>query len=234
LVLISRDQSLQQWDTSGTFLGDFGQVGATGTALDGAGSVYTVAPSFGNNRIEKYNSAQTVLGTFTSAANGEWIEDMAWGGGNSIWVSTCCSGSVMNIDATTGVVNSSFNALGGAIMGVAFDGTDLWTTDGFGSGSSIYQYSTSGVLLNTINTGFAGGGGIGYSALTNSLWVGYNGIVRQFDTSGNFLSSFNSNGGFHDGLEIGEISMNSVPEPATLALMALGLAGLGFRRKLQA
>ena len=181
---------VQQWDTSGTFLGNFGQGRATGTALDGAGSVYTVSPNFGNNRIEQYDSTQAVLNTFISAANGEWIEDMAWGGGNTIWVSTCCSGSVMNIDATTGAVNSAFNAAGGAIMGVAFDGTNLWTTDGLTSvGTNIYQYDTSGVLLNTINTGFINGGGIGYSALTNTLWVGYFGIVRQFDLTGNLFSA---------------------------------------------
>jgi hypothetical protein len=62
-------------------LGFFGQTGATGSALDGAGHVYTVAPSFGHNVIQKYDAAQNVVASFIAAINGQFIDDMTYGGG---------------------------------------------------------------------------------------------------------------------------------------------------------
>src|SRR5438093_13748166 len=73
-------------------LGFFGQTGATGSALDGAGPVYTVAPSFGNNVIQKYDAAQNVVESFIAACNGQWIEDMTYGERGTIWGSTLAGG----------------------------------------------------------------------------------------------------------------------------------------------
>jgi hypothetical protein len=46
---------VQTYTTGGAFIANFGQGGATGSALDGAGHVWTVAPSFGNNVIKQYD-----------------------------------------------------------------------------------------------------------------------------------------------------------------------------------
>jgi hypothetical protein len=50
------------------------------------------------------------------------------------------------------------------------------------------------------------------------------------DLSGNVLGSFVAGSAYHDGLEIGDIG-GKVPEPGTLALLGLGLAGLSALRR---
>src|SRR5436190_5977378 len=134
---------VQQWTTGGTFVGNFGQNAATGSALDGAGHVWTVAPNFGNNHIVEYDAAQNVLNSFTAAVSGQWIEDMAYGGGNTLWAGTF-EGNVFNIDATTGATNSSFAVANSNFTGVAFDGANLWATGGLAGNDNVYLYTTTG------------------------------------------------------------------------------------------
>ncbi len=224
---------VQQHTTAGVFVTNFGQTGATGSALDGAGSAWTVAPAFGNNKIQKYDAAQNVLNSFTANVGGQFIEDMAYGGKlagvDTLWASTY-EGTLWRIDANTGATISSFSPGLGQFLGVAYDGTDLWLTGGAFSGNTkISRYSDTGTFLGNIETGKTGAGGIGYSADTNTLWVGYFGPVSQYSLAGVELFSFVSGTAFHDGLEIGNLV--SIPEPSAVVLMVIGLAGMALVRR---
>ena len=215
-------------------LGFFGQTGATGSALDGAGHVYTVAPSFGNNVIQKYDAAQNVVASFIAAINGQWIEDMTYGGGGTLWVSTF-EGDVFHIDGA-GNVLSSFTT-GGSLVGVATDGAFLYTTTGFNGDNTITKRLFDGSVVSIVTTGFGGGGGIGYDASDNTFWVGYlGGQLRHFDVAGNLLGGFITSTANNalDGLEVGEITEAAVPEPTVLTLLGvslLGLAGAAWSRR---
>jgi hypothetical protein len=218
---------VEMFTPAGVSLGFFGQGGATGSALDGAGHVYTVAPAFGNNVIKKYDAAENEVGTIIAAVSGNFIEDMTYGGGGTLWVSTF-EGNVFHIDAT-GAALSSFNTAS-SFTGVTTDGSFLYTTNGFFGDDSIIKRQFDGTVVDVIHTGFAGGAGIGFDETDGTFWVGYlSGPVRQFSATGALLGGFTA-GGHHDGLEVGEIGGAAVPEPTTVLLLGAGLVALAGAR----
>jgi PEP-CTERM motif len=208
--------------SDGTFVQNFGQNFATGSAINGAGHVWTVAPSFGNNNIVEYDPAQNVLNSFIATINGQWVEDMSHGVGSTLWLGTF-EGNVFAVNDQTGAILSSFSVANSSFSGVAFDGTNLWVSGGLTS-NALYYYTTSGALLNTVPLG-AFCMGVGYDASDGTLWCGNNPDVNHYDTSGNLLGSFNAQGYYHDGLEVANLT-SSVPEPSSLLLAGTGLAAL--------
>ena len=154
------------YTSAGVYVQDFGQGGATGSAIDAAGNVWTVAPNFGNNNVVEYDSSQNVLNSFIATINGQWVEDMSHGAGNTLWLGTF-EGNVFAVNDQTGAILSSFAVANSSYTGVAFDGTNLWTSGGLSS-NALYYYSTSGTLLNTIAIGTVCGG-VGYDASDGTL-----------------------------------------------------------------
>ena len=213
------------YTSGGTFVQNFGQGGATGSAIDSAGDVWTVAPSFGNNHVVEYDSSQNVLNSFTATIDGQWIEDMSHGSGNTLWVGTF-EGDIFALNDQTGAILSQFTVANSSFTGVAFDGTNLWSDGGLTS-HNLFLYSTGGTLLNTIAISTTCGG-LGYDASDNSLYCGDFGSVHHYSTTGTLLGSFSTgSSAYHDGLEVANLgATTATPEPGTLPVVAAGLIGL--------
>lgn len=220
--------SIARYTSDGDLIGPFGMSAATGVALDGIGHVYIAQPGQDASVITKYNAAQAQTGTipFSSGIdNGNgfpgFISDMAYAGSNSLWLAGY-NGMIYRVDAG-GSVLSSFDS-GHLLSGVATDGTFLYTSQGL-EGGNILRWSLTGALMETIFTGLSEGGGVGFDSSDGTLWVGGLDTVSQLSLDGNILKSLTIPGGFHDGLEVGEIGTDAViPEPSTGLLLAGALA----------
>ena len=201
---------VEQFTLGGTLLRSWGSSGATGSALDGLGHVYTVVPGDAVSVIREYDAAQNVIATInfnSGVENGNgspsWIEDMAYGGNGTLWVSGY-NGLVYHIDAT-GAILSQFDT-GNLYIGVATDGFALYTTDGE-SGSLVTRRDFDGNTLSSFDTGIDGVGGIGYDASDGTLWVGSFGAIYHYTLSGTLIGMIKTaSGAYHDGIEVGPAS----------------------------
>ena len=114
-------------------------------------------------------STGTVLGTWTGATGSEGVLVAA---GKVFVAGKTSPGSLYVIDPTVapGVVTAASNSLGDEPLGIAFDGTNVWTANhGVSSGSVSIITPQSPYTVTTVTTGFSTPWGIVYDGA--HIWV---------------------------------------------------------------
>ena len=224
-------------------LGSFGPTDASGVALDHAGHIYLDEPTASKSVISEFDQNLNRLatinftqGTDNGLGSSNYIEDMVYGGSNTLWVSGF-NGIVYHINAN-GNVLSQFDT-GDPFTGITTDGTHLFTDQGL-MGGVISEYSVTGTLLSTIDTGLNASFGLAFDPSSNDLFIGGVDSITRVDLNGNILNSAFVNGGNHTGLDIGVIGgtaaaspkfLTAVPEPASIVLLLTGLCAALLLKK---
>lgn len=219
-------------DTSGNLL-RFGPTGSgVGFAVDLAANELFVNSSFNSANI--YNLDTLALtGTVSFIGGTINSEDLSFDGTHLI-VGDFGGQRIDLLDPVTGALVSGFS-VSYSPLGVASDGSGGFWVSEFSSDGLVHHYDSNGSLLSTFQAYNNFAGGIGLDPRNGTLYIGTFGSVGHFTTAGLQLGSFSTNDNrFVDGLEF-EAGATTVPEPASLLMVATGMLALGaFRRKFRA
>ncbi len=144
------------------------------------------------------------------------------------------AGAVIQTDLNWQTPVVLFTAPGGAgsNLGIAYDSSNnsIWISKW--SGSTIADYTMSGSLLSSFDTGQNYMAALGYDAADNTLWfsAGETNMLQQWSTSGTLLQQGTPVGLPNVNFLAGDFA-TEVPEPASLAMLGAALASLGVIRR---
>ena len=221
---VDNDPELVEYDFSGNITETMRLTGlpTTGVGLSVIGGRIFVADVDGN--VGEVNlGTGAVFGLFTANLN----EGLGDNGSDLLGMNYLMTGAVDRYTTGGGFLGSSSTNFGNT--GVDGDGSRMYSAN-YGDGN-VYAWNYSGGNLGSfaVSGGREALSGLGWDGNAGRVWVSLgfgDETIRAYDTSGNLITSFNSQRGWINGLDV-----VPVPEPGTMVALGAGLAALAARRR---
>jgi hypothetical protein len=232
LYVVQENGTIRKYTTSGSLVNASlitGLYGPAGIAISG-NNLFVANGGGESSPIGEYTTDGAVINPslVTGLGNPQGLAT----DGNNLYVACWHTGTV-GIYTTSGTPITSFGAPGAYPGGVVLDGNGHLFVSTIGG---VGEYTTTGVPINTllISGGYNSGNGIALDGNGHLFWAdNYGGaggnVIGEYTTNGQLINA-NFITGLHNPVAMAVV----VPEPSSLALILIGLAGLilksSFRR----